>query len=393
MLAFVLLSFLPACLTAAVVTATMRRLAPKVGLVDQPAARKVHVTPTPLGGGVGIVIGVVLPCIAAWTVASLLGNLDSVQPDSTASWLLEILPPDAGSFIGGIAYRGPLLASLLGAGLVLSVIGLIDDRIGLPWPPRLLVQFGVAVFLVYSGFQATVFVDAPIVGQVVSVLWIVGLINSLNFLDNMDGLSGGIGFIAASLFAFVMLSAAEPRWLVGGLLLVLAGSCFGFLLHNRPPAKIFMGDCGSTFLGMMLASLTLAGTFYAGDSTGPHVLLAPLCVLAIPLYDTFTVVAIRLSQGRSPFQPDKCHFSHRLVELGLTRAAAVLTVHLATLTTGLGALLLYRVSGWLGAAIILAMVFCLLLIVTVLESTGRRSIAAREEDVSEQASSDSETPQ
>lgn len=306
--------------------------------------------------------------MAAWLVAA--------NPETFAPFI----PAEAADLVGGIAYRGSMLARLLGAGLVLSLVGLVDDRVGLPWPPRLLVQFGVAIFLVSSGFQATVFVEAPIVGQVVSVFWIVGLINSLNFLDNMDALSGGIGLIAASLFAFVMLSAAEPRWLVGGMLLVLAGSCFGFLLHNRPPAAIFMGDCGSTFLGMMLASLTLAGTFYAGDSTGRHVLLAPLCILAVPLYDTITVTTIRLSQGRSPFQPDKSHFSHRLVELGLTRPAAVLTVHLATLATGLGALLLFRVSDWTGAGIVLALVGCLLLIVMVLETTGRRTLSRRSHD-------------
>lgn len=366
MIAFVFLCFVPACATAAIVTGFMRWLAPRVGLVDQPAARKVHTTPTPLGGGVGLVAGVVLPCLAGWFIAANPGLFES------------LIPPEASDIVGGVAFRGGMLARLLAAGLVLSLMGLIDDRVGLPWPPRLMGQFGVAVFLVYSGFQATLFVQAPIVGQIVSVLWIVGLINSLNFLDNMDALSGGIGLIASVLFAFVMLTAPEPRWLVGGMLLVLAGACTGFLFHNRPPASIFMGDCGSTFLGMMLASLTLAGTFYAGDATGRHVLLAPLCILAVPLYDTITVTIIRLSQGRSPFQPDKSHFSHRLVELGLTRPAAVLTVHLATLATGLGALLLFRVDEWTGAGIVLGLVFCMLLMITILETAGRRSLQLKE---------------
>lgn len=378
MLAFFLACFVPAFVIATVVTYVMRRVAPRIGLVDQPAARKVHVTPTPLGGGIGLVAGVVLPCVAAQVVALNPAMFASLIPDAFAD------------LVGGIGLRSGMLWNLLGAGVVLSAVGLADDRYALPWPPRLLVQFGVAIFLVWSGFQATVFVKAPFVGQIVSVFWIVGLINSLNFLDNMDGLSGGIGLIASVLFAFVMLTAPEPRWLVGGMLLALAGSCTGFLMHNRPPAKIFMGDCGSTFLGMMLASLTLAGTFYAGSGTGRHVLLAPLCVLAVPLYDTITVTAIRLSQGRSPFQPDKSHFSHRLVELGLSRPKAVLTVHLATLTTGLGALLLFRVESWLGAGIILAMVVCLLAIITVLESAGRRSIAATEAPVESPAATESE---
>ena len=360
MLTFCLFCFVPAFLVACLVTGLMRVISPKVGLLDQPAARKVHTTPTPLGGGLGIYFGVLLPSLAAWLVAA--------NPDWVAGWL----PAD---LLGGVEVRAGLLGRVLAAGTVLSLVGLVDDRVGLPWPPRLIAQFGVAAFLVWSGVRATVFVDAPWVGWIVSVLWIVGLINSLNFLDNMDALSGGIGLIAASLFAAVMLGmTGEPRWLVGGMLLVLAGACGGFLVHNRPKAAIFMGDAGSTFLGMMLATLTLLGTFYSTDAGvgGPHTILAPLCVLAVPLFDTFSVTAIRLSQGRSPFQPDKSHFSHRLADLGLSRPAAVLTVHLATLATGLGALVLYRVDGWLGATLVLAMIVCLLAMVTILETTGRR---------------------
>ena len=134
-----------------------------------------------------------------------------------------------------------------------------------------------------------------------------------------------------------------PMWSVALSLVILAGSLTGFLFWNRPPASIFMGDCGSNVIGFLLATLTIVGTFY--DYSGSrHVFLAPLCVLAIPLYDFCTVIFIRLKQGRSPFHGDKSHFSHRLVELGLRPAPAVLTIHLATLMTGLGGLLLYKVS-------------------------------------------------
>src|SRR5207245_10356311 len=104
--------------------------------------------------------------------------------------------------------------------------------------------------------------------------------------------------------------------------------------------KIFMGDTGSYFIGLLMATMTVLGTFYETGSANRHVILAPLCILAVPLYDFASVVLIRLSQGRSPFQPDQCHFSPPLVELRLTPKHAVLTVHLATLTTGLGPLLL-----------------------------------------------------
>ena len=262
---------------------------------------------------------------------------------------------------------------LLGAGTLLSAAGLLDDLRPVPWPPRLALQVLVAAGLVAGGVRGTLFVEYPWIGAGLTVLWIVGLINSLNFLDNMDLLSGGTGLIAACLFALMMLTlTGEPRWLVGGALLALAGALAGFLIHNRPPARIFMGDSGSTFLGMMLATLTVLGTFYDERLPSRHVILAPLCVLAVPIYDTATVIWIRLREGRSPFQPDKCHFSHRLVEMGLTRPGAVRTVHLCTLTTGLGGLLLYGVPGWSGALIIVTLVLCVLAIIGVLETAGRR---------------------
>src|SRR5690606_15745614 len=141
--------------------------------------------------------------------------------------------------------------------------------------------------------------------------------------------------------------------------LILAGALAGFLVHNWR-GKIFMGDAGSYFVGLLMASLTAAATFYETDLGSRHVLLAPLCVLAVPLYDFTSVMLIRLAQGRSPFQPDKSHFSHRLVELGLNPRRAVLTIYLATLTTGLAGLVLYQVPGWGGAWLIVLMVVCVL---------------------------------
>jgi UDP-GlcNAc:undecaprenyl-phosphate GlcNAc-1-phosphate transferase len=221
------------------------------------------------------------------------------------------------------------------------------------------------------------------VGAGLTVCWIVVLINSLNFLDNMDGLCGGIGVVASLLFAWVMLQmTSEPRWLVGGALLVLAGSIAGFLCHNWTPARIFMGDAGSTLIGMLLASMTVLGTFYDPHLPQRHVLLAPILVLAIPLYDFLTVIGIRLRSGKSPFQPDRNHFSHRLTDLGLSRRNAVLTVHFATLTTGLGALLLYQVRDWQAAMLVVSLVLCLLVIVSILEQAGRsnsRRLAAQAE--------------
>jgi UDP-GlcNAc:undecaprenyl-phosphate GlcNAc-1-phosphate transferase len=342
----------------------MRSLAPRWGLMDQPAARKVHLVPTPLGGGIGIWLGVVLPLVGALAIAWVIPALP---------FLTNLLPAQILPHLDGVRYRSGTLWAILAGGTVLSIMGLFDDWKSLPWQPRLIGQFAVACALVFgAGIQATVFVSLPWIGLLLTVVWIMGLINSLNFLDNMDGLSAGIGLISSILFATIMLTAtSEPRMLVGGFLLILAGSLLGFLFHNRPPAKIFMGDTGSYFIGLLLACMTVQGTFYEYSRTGTHVILAPLCILAVPLYDTCSVILIRLWQRRSPFQPDKSHFSHRLVELGLSKPAAVATIHLTTLMTGLGGLLLYQVDNWYAAGLIFALILCVLTVIAILETAGR----------------------
>jgi UDP-GlcNAc:undecaprenyl-phosphate GlcNAc-1-phosphate transferase len=344
-------------------TALLRRLAPAWGLVDKPNARKVHTVPTALGGGIGIWLGIVLPLaameLAVWWLS---------DPAAAPSWL----PVSIVKNLAGVRARSGQLWGIVLGGSVISALGLIDDLRNLRWQPKLLVQLLVACGLVTAGVRATVFSSQPWVGWCLSVLWIVILTNAFNFLDNMDALSGGIGLIASVVFAIVMLTGtSEPRWFVAGMLLILAGSLGGFLVHNWPPAKIFMGDAGSCLVGLLLASLTMVGTFYDVGGTGRHVILAPLCVLAVPLYDFCSVVLIRLSQGRSPFHADKCHFSHRLVEMGLTRVQAVLTIHLVTLTTGLGGLLLYQVRTWTGAFLVVGLIVCVLAVIAILEWAGR----------------------
>ena len=134
-----------------------------------------------------------------------------------------------------------------------------------------------------------------------------------------------------------------------------------------------MGDAGSYFLGFSIACMTLLGTFYSPEDRNQHVILAPLCVLAVPLYDICSVVLIRIREGRSPFQPDKKHFSHRLVALGLTKVQAVLTVQLTTLITGLMGLTLYAVTSWTAAIVVVACVGCILLLIAILEAAPREN--------------------
>jgi UDP-GlcNAc:undecaprenyl-phosphate/decaprenyl-phosphate GlcNAc-1-phosphate transferase len=363
MLVLLIASAFAGLAVSACATALIRKLAPRWKLVDHPNARKVHVTPTPLGGGLAIGLGVLIPLAAAQLGVWLISR--QVLP---TGWL----PADLVIHLSGVTFRAGQLWVIVLAGAVIATLGLFDDLFALRWQPKLAVQFAVACALVAAGVRGTLLVNMPWLGWAASVLWIVVLTNAFNFLDNMDGLSGGIGFIASLVFAAIMLTGTgQPHWFVAGFLLILAGSLAGFLLHNWPPARIFMGDTGSCLIGLWLACMTIVGTFYDYGPTGTHVILAPLCVLAVPLYDFCSVLVIRLSQGRSPFHADKSHFSHRLVELGLSRTQAVLTIHLVTLTTGLGGLLLYEVDGWPGAILVLLLILCLLAIVAILETTAR----------------------
>ena len=320
----------------------------------------------PTAGGLAIWLGIVLPFAAGQLLLWVL----AASPGATA-----VLPKFVAPHVPGLLHQSGKLWELLAGGTVLMLLGLADDRRGLDWRLRLGVQTAVAIMLVGLGWKMTLFLDIPWLTSALSVIWIVGLVNSFNMLDNMDGLSAGVAAIAAAMLAAMMLSTPrpdnnQPQFFVAGFLLVIVGSLVGFLWHNRPPARLFMGDAGSYLVGYLLAMATLTATF-AGGNLPRHAILGPLCVLAVPLYDTASVVLIRLGEGRSPFAGDKSHFSHRLVELGLTPPRAVLTIYLATATCGLGALLLRQLNA-AGAMIVLLMVACILALVAILETVGRR---------------------
>lgn len=360
----------PSFLLAWMLGHVVRRLAPRWGLVDRPGARKVHEHPTPLGGGIAIWAGVVLTFLFGAVVV-----LVALGSPTIAERLPELVRPH----LTGMRHRLSGLAVLLGGGTALMLLGLVDDKRGLDWRIRLGAELLVAtVCVVWQGWTLTAFLPWPLLTAGLSVLWIGALINSFNMLDNMDGLSAGVAAISASvLAAFLLLpvggQSEQPQLFVAALLLVLVGALLGFLIHNRPPARMFMGDAGSYFVGFCMAVATLLATYTTYRGGRWHAVLAPVCVLAVPMYDMSTVLWIRIREGRSPFAADKCHFSHRLVDLGLTKTQAVLTIYLLTLTCGLGALLLHRVDG-VGAVLVVALILCVLALIHILEATARRKL-------------------
>jgi UDP-GlcNAc:undecaprenyl-phosphate GlcNAc-1-phosphate transferase len=324
--------------------------------------------------------GVVLPVAIglAWVwlggPTAWVDRLDQLNP------LQKLVLPH----ISGLKQQSVDLLFLLACGTALMALGLADDRRGLNWKWRILVQLAIASLVVcWRGWKFTAFLDMPTITNLLSILWIVGLVNSFNMLDNMDGLSAGVAAIASAMLAALLLTAPDPetnqpQLFVAGFLLVMVGSLLGFLWHNRPRAKLFMGDAGSYFLGFLIAVMTMLATF-TGGNLPRHAILAPLCILAVPLYDTISVVLIRLKSGRSPFEGDKNHFSHRLVDLGLTKTQAVLTIYLTTAACGLSALVLHQVNAT-GAATVVLSVFCLLAVIAILETTARSKVGKKSED-------------
>ena len=339
--------------------ALARRVAPSVGLIDTPDDRKAHTAPTPLGGGVAIWLATGLVLASGAVVLK-------VFPSS--------LPADIAVLAEGARGRIGEMAILFGLATAVMVLGLLDDKYRLGPMLRLTVQTGLAIAFVLTADRLTMFqaggLGMKVVMGAVTVVWIVGLTNSFNFLDNMDGLAASVGLIASLLFVGAQVAVGSR--FVPAVLLVLAGALGGFLLHNRPPARLFMGDAGSNFLGFMLGTLTVAGTFTRKEFS-PYGVLAPLLVMAVPLYDTASVVMIRLREGRSPFQADRCHLSHRLVDRGLTPGRAVATIDLITLAGGLGALLLSRLTSAFQAGVIVAQTVCLLGLVAALEVSTPRT--------------------
>ena len=361
--------FVAAFIISTLLCRLIRGYAPRWGLLDNPGHRKIHEKPMPTAGGLGIWGGIVLPLAIGQVVLWL------VICDRSDQKLMVQLPDYITIHLSGLLQQSKKLWILLGLGTILVLLGLYDDRRGLSWKIRIGIQFLVAMATVSFGWRASFFIDTPTLTYWLSVFWIVGLINSFNMLDNMDGLSAGVAMICAAFLAVVMLAnpspeTNQPQLFIGGFLLLLVGALLGFLRHNRPPARMFMGDCGAYFIGYLLATSTLSATF-AGYDVPRQTIFVPFVILAVPIYDTISVVVIRLKEKRSPFVGDKSHFSHRLVELGFTKPQAVGVVWLVTTICCLGAILLYHTS-FTGAIVIFLQTILLLVLIAIIETKRKK---------------------
>jgi UDP-GlcNAc:undecaprenyl-phosphate GlcNAc-1-phosphate transferase len=282
-------------------TPVFRRLAGRLGMVDRPDARRVHLSPVPLLGGIAIYAGFIMALL-------LFGE----------GWVVS-----------------QAISILIGATIV-SFLGIWDDRWGVRPVMKLLGQAIAASIVILSGVQVS-FLPNQALNLLITFLWIVGITNALNLLDNMDGLSGGVGAVAAAYF--LLLAGLNGQYLVASLAAALLGVCIGFLVYNFNPASIFMGDAGSMFLGFVLAAVGIKLRF----PNHPNVItwMIPVVVLGLPIFDTTLIVVSRLRRGINPLtNPGKDHVSHRLVSLGLSQRRAVILLYGVCCALGLVGLLI-----------------------------------------------------
>lgn len=348
-------------------TPVFRKLAIRFNVLDHPGERKLQAQPVPLLGGAAIFSAFVFTIALNATLLLYSGALGF-------AWIEEHIL----RFFGGDSIQK--LVGLGLGGIAIFALGLLDDLDALTPERKLVGQIACAAIPVAFGIRGDLFLSRlllqlpieqtewlsatiPWVSAFLSILWLVTIINAMNFIDNMDGLCAGISAIAAT--SFFLCVATSEEYFTAVALIVFAGSVLGFLYHNLPPARLFMGDAGAMFCGYVLASLAIVGTFYSESSGTRLAVVAPLIALTVPLFDMLSVVWLRLQRGENIMKGDKRHFSHRLVELGLTQRQAVEFIYLVAILTGLSGALLVRV-GPFGTAIILTQTVGLFVAVVVL---------------------------
>jgi UDP-GlcNAc:undecaprenyl-phosphate GlcNAc-1-phosphate transferase len=310
----------------------VRALAIRLGAMDAPnMARKTQAEPVPYLGGVAIALGISIVTFAAVFVGG--NDFASDNFDQLKDLALTVLLP----------------------ALVLGAMGLFDDLRSLsPWP-RLITQTvigtAVAFVIVENGTIGTPFGDAgdsSWLNTLVTILWIVGICNSINFFDNLDGAASGAVAIAALGVFFIAFDRGQE--LVSALSIVTAGATIGFLMWNKSPAKIYMGDAGALFLGIIISVATIR--LNPGITPTWQSLAIPVMLLAVPLLDTCVAVFSRLARGLSPLTGGKDHLSHRLVRGGLTRRVAAVSLWSASGVCAVMAVGVYQFADSLGTLII-----------------------------------------
>ncbi len=339
-------------------TIPARRLAVRFNILDVPAGYKAHSKPIPLLGGSAIFLAILTPSLLIFSIASIW----------SVKGIPQWVPDQLAIHVAGAASKALMGIGILTAAMILHVVGIIDDARDLSPLLKLFAQVVVSLGVVLvCRVRILTMLGTPL-SVTVSVIWLVAITNAFNFLDNMDGLAAGVAAICAA--ALLGASIATRQVFIAGWSSLILGASLGFLPHNFPPAKTFMGDGGSLVIGFLLAVVSSLTTYVrpAADYS-LYGVFVPLVLMGVPLYDMVSVITLRIRRRRNPMVGDRRHFSHRLVRRGMPVRTAVLTIYLCTAATAIAASLLGQVKGNTGAVLVFVQMLAILGIVAVLESS------------------------
>lgn len=293
-----------ALVIAIALTPISKILARRFNVIAVPRSRDVHTVPVPRMGGVAIFIGFM-----------------------------------AGVLLLQSRFEFSQFAAIVFGASLMSFLGLADDRFSLNSYLRLILQIGAAFFVWWGGVRIQFF-QAPWIDALLTVVWIAGITNAMNFLDNMDGLLAGIAAVISSFF--LVLAVLNGQYLVAALSAAMVGACVGFLFYNLNPASVFMGDSGSMFIGFLMACLAIKLRFAQASGVS---WMVPLILMLLPVFDTTLVVISRLRRGKNPLTtPGQDHTSHRISRHGYSKREAVLILYLVCCGLGVVGLLVSQLD-------------------------------------------------
>ena len=328
---YVLLTLVTAAVISCLFTPLVKMLSVKYGAVDVPKdGRRMHDHPIPRMGGLAIFFGFM------------------------TSMLLFVPLDDAKK-------------GMLAGAVIIVILGVLDDKYSLPAAPKFLVQIIAALIAVMAGNRIEVLSNPNIFSPdqwwelgwlsfPVTVIWIVAITNAVNLIDGLDGLACGVSTISSATMLIIALMGRVSELDVAIMMAALAGACIGFLPYNFNPAKIFMGDTGATFLGFVMATVSVNGMFKQYTIIS---FVVPFLMLGLPIFDVCFAVVRRLSHGQSPMKPDRGHVHHRLIDMGFSQKQAVGVLYVISAILGLSAVVLTATNA------VRAMVFLLAMGVTV----------------------------
>lgn len=302
------MSFFSGAVSCALIMPWVRRGCLKMGLIDNPGHRKIHTSPVPLAGGPALFLSVMAVIVYAGVLSMIMNaGENSLWQKMQYAW----------------SVRKGQAALILAGGFLLLIMGILDDRSAMKAGVKLAFQFTAALLVSLAGVRITIFLDYVWMHHLITVFWIVFLVNAFNFIDNMNGASAGLAWIA--IISCSWAGHLSGQYLVPSFGFLVAGSITGFLPYNFPKGRVFLGDSGSHLIGYFVAVTTILATYYSGQiSNHKWAVISPLLFVSIPVIDLVQVVVYRLIHGKPVWIGDTNHLTHRLAKTALNKPGAVL---------------------------------------------------------------------